>query len=103
MVVDEVRPGPRDPPRLLGVGTIQNKDLNTYSYVDGSLFFTETDPLTAMLLLLSAFFVLGITWPSLTKHPLALLSAATLGAKKVTSLVSGNNKFLDLLKQLKLT
>lgn len=101
-VVEEVRPGPRDPPRLLGVGSCLDSNLTLYCYMDGAIFFTESDPIRALLLLISAFYVMGIDFPSYSRGPLLLLTASTMGVSLVNAQVSRNNKFVDLLKGFQL-
>lgn len=101
-VLREVQPGPRDPPGLIGLGSVLEENLSIYCYMDGSLYFTEEDPVKALLLLLSAYFVMGIKWPPHTRLPLVLITCATMGPPVVSNDVSRNNKLIDILKRLKL-
>lgn len=99
-VLAEVQPGPRDPPRLLSTGSLRDGNLSIYCYLDSTPFFSDEDPLHALLLLLSSYFVGGVKWPKHTRLPLLLLSCATVGSTLVAAEVSSNNKFTDIITEL---
>ena len=97
-----MRPMARDPPRLIALGNIEDDSLSIHCYVDTEPFFAVKDPIEAMLLLLSSYFVLPIEWNTHTRLPLIMLCCCTVGSAKVREYVARNNKLQDLLSRLKL-
>jgi len=95
-------PRAKDPPRLMAAGRAENDSI--HCYLDTEPLFCVQDAVQALLLLLSAYFVMGIKFPAHTRLQLIVLCCATVGATaaNVNQDIAKNNKLLDLLKELKL-
>ena len=92
----------KDPPRLLASGTVADNTISLQCYLDTEPLFSEEDPIKALVLLLAAYYIFGVHWPSLTRLPLIFLTAAVIGPKHVAYEVSRNNKLKDILKECKI-
>lgn len=92
----------KDPPRLLASGTVADSNISLQCYLDTEPLFSAEDPVKALILLLAAYFVFGVGWPTLTRQPLVFLCAAVIGPKHVSFEISRNNKLKDILKECKI-
>lgn len=95
-----MKPGEKDPPRLIATGDVTSDSLSIHCYFDGQPFFVVTDPVEAILLLLSAYFLFKIKWFSATRLATVTLCCCTCGLDKVSLDVCRNNKLVDFLKKI---
>ena len=95
-----MKPGAKDPPRLLASGDLTSDSFSIQCYIDGEPYFVVRDPVEAILLLLSAYFLFGIKWFSSTRLPTVTLCCCTAGHGIVSLEVHRNNKLVDFLKKI---
>lgn len=96
-----MQPAPKDPPRLLASGSIEEENLQLHCYLDSEPFFVEEDPLKAMLLFIAGYYLGDVKYHTNSRLAVLLLFCTTVGPGKVKRDIVRNPKFIDLLKELK--